>query len=66
MATNNQLKMKDIITVRMIEIVATSLLVGWVGSRRKIGFWWSFILSLILTPVGGIILTLGSKKKDKC
>ena len=30
-----------------------SVLIGLVGSRRKIGFAWTFVLSLILTPHGG-------------
>ena len=32
-----------------------SVLIGLVGSRRKIGFAWTFVLSLILTPVVGLI-----------
>lgn len=28
-----------------------SVLIGLVGSRRKIGFAWTFVLSLILTPI---------------
>ncbi|MBP3425520.1 MAG: hypothetical protein J6K81_02210 [Rikenellaceae bacterium] len=33
-------------------------LVGLLGSRRRIGFGWSFFLSLIFTPVIGLIITL--------
>jgi hypothetical protein len=39
-------------------------LVGLVGKNRKIGFGWSFVLSLFLSPVIGLIITLFSKKKD--
>lgn len=41
-----------------------ALLVGLVGKNRKIGFGWSFILSLFLSPIIGLIITLFSKKKD--
>ncbi len=34
--------------------------VGLIGSRRKIGFAWTLILSLILTPIVGIIVALTS------
>lgn len=35
-----------------------SVLIGILGASRKIGFGWSFILSLILTPIGGLICVL--------
>lgn len=38
-----------------------SVLVGLVGSRRRIGFGWAFIISLLLTPVVGLIVTLISE-----
>lgn len=38
-----------------------SVLVGLVGSRRRIGFGWAFIISLILTPLVGLIVTLVSE-----
>lgn len=34
------------------------VLVGMIGKNRKIGFGWAFILSLILTPLFGLLLTL--------
>ncbi|MBR5455002.1 MAG: hypothetical protein IKV60_04335 [Rikenellaceae bacterium] len=33
-------------------------LVGLIGSRRRIGFGWAFFLSLIFTPIVGLIFTL--------
>ena len=39
-----------------------SVLIGLVGSRRKIGFAWTFVLSLILTPIVGLIAALTSPK----
>lgn len=35
-----------------------SVLVGLVGSNRRIGFGWSFLISLIFTPLVGLICTL--------
>ena len=35
-----------------------SILVGLVGARRRIGFGWAFILSVMLTPLLGLIFTL--------
>lgn len=39
-------------------------LIGRFGKNRKIGFWWSFVLCLFLSPIIGLIITLFSKKKD--
>lgn len=35
-----------------------AVLVGFIGRRRRIGFGWAFIISLILTPLVGLIVTL--------
>lgn len=35
-----------------------SVLVGIVGSRRRIGFGWPFLISLIFTPLVGLIVAL--------
>lgn len=37
-----------------------SILVGIIGSNRRIGFGWSFLLSIITTPIIGLIVTLFS------
>lgn len=42
-----------------------SLVVGFIGSSRKIGFGLSFFLSLILSPLIGLIITLVSKNKEE-
>ena len=34
------------------------ILIGIIGSRRNIGFGWAFLLSIIFTPVVGLIITL--------
>ena len=38
-----------------------SVLVGIVGSKRRIGFGWAFLASLLLTPVSYTHLTLPTK-----
>ncbi|MBQ7856973.1 MAG: hypothetical protein IJ348_07685 [Alistipes sp.] len=38
-----------------------SVLIGLVGARRRIGFGWAYILSLIFTPLLGLIFTLLSE-----
>ena len=35
-----------------------SVLVGIIGSSRRIGFGWAFLLSLIFTPLVGLIIAL--------
>ncbi len=35
-----------------------SILVGLVGARRRIGFGWTFLLSVIFTPLVGLIAAL--------
>ncbi len=35
-----------------------SVLVGLVGSSRRIGFGWSFLISLVFTPLVGLICVL--------
>lgn len=47
----------------MSALVVLSLLVGLLGKSRKTGFGWSFVLSLFLSPLVGLIITLCSKKK---
>lgn len=38
-----------------------SLVVGYIGGDRKIGFFGAFFLSLLLSPIIGLIITLLSK-----
>ena len=35
-----------------------SVLVGIIGSSRRIGFGWAFLISLIFTPLVGLIVAL--------
>lgn len=39
-----------------------SVLVGMLGSRRRIGFGWAFVLSLLLSPLVGLLITLLSDR----
>ncbi len=48
----------------VILAIGLAALVGQLGKSRKIGFGWSFTLSLFLSPIIGLIITLASKKKD--
>jgi|SRR5690606_15334934 len=41
--------------------IILSFVGGMIGSGRKIGFWGGFLLSLLLSPVVGIIVALASK-----
>ena len=41
-----------------------TFIVGIIGSSRRIGFFGSFILSLILSPLIGIIIVLTSQRKS--
>ena len=41
-----------------------SFVIGYVGNTRKIGFWNAFLLSLVLSPLIGLIITLNSKNEE--
>jgi len=42
--------------------ISLSLAVGYSGSKRRIGFWMSFFLSLVLSPLWGFLITSSSHK----
>lgn len=46
----------------MIFSVPISIIVGIIGSKRKIGFITSFFISILLSPLIGIIFVLASKR----
>lgn len=50
--------------VILLVAIGLAALIGQLGKSRKIGFGWSFALSLFLSPIIGLIITLSSKKKD--
>lgn len=39
-----------------------AVLVGFIGARRRIGFGWAFFLSVLFTPLVGLIICLLSDK----
>ena len=43
---------------------ALCALIGYLGRERKLGFWAYFGLSLVLSPLMGIIIVLVSEKKQ--
>lgn len=45
-------------------VILLSALFALLGRNRKIGYGWSFVLCLFLSPLIGLIITLCSKKKD--
>ena len=40
-----------------------SVLVGFIGRNRNIGFGWAFLISILLTPLIGLIITLISDQR---
>ncbi len=50
--------------MEIIFLIIISALVALLGQNRKIGYGWSFVLCLFLTPIIGLIIILFSKKKD--
>lgn len=51
--------------VAIIAFIFFSILVGLLGKDRKIGFGWSLVLSLLLSPIIGLIITIFSKKNSE-
>ncbi len=49
---------------QILILAIISALVAMLGSNRKIGYGWSFVLCLFLSPIIGLIIILFSKKND--
>lgn len=49
----------------LILSIVLSALVALIGKEREIGYGWSFVLCLFLSPIIGLIIILFSKKKNK-
>ncbi|MCE1169032.1 MAG: hypothetical protein LWX70_13155 [Sphingobacteriia bacterium] len=47
---------------KLVILIVVSALVATLGSNRKIGYGWSLVLCLFLSPVIGLIIILFSKK----
>jgi len=41
-------------------IIVASLVIGFLGSMKRIGFWGGFFASMVVTPLGGLLLVLVS------
>ncbi len=42
------------------------LAVGLVGSTRRLGFWWTLLFSVLLTPIGGfVVAALSGARRPK-
>lgn len=42
----------------ILVIVLCSLIIGFCGRRKKLGFWGFFFASVMLTPIFGLLLLL--------
>ncbi|GAA4017402.1 hypothetical protein GCM10022408_33710 [Hymenobacter fastidiosus] len=49
---------------KIVVLAIISALVALFGRNRKIGYGWSFVLCLFLSPIIGVIIILFSKKVD--
>lgn len=47
-----------VIIFGIITCSLVSVLVGLLGARRRIGFGWAYLISIITTPLIGLIVTL--------
>lgn len=50
--------------VLFLMFIGAAALIAQLGKKRKIGFGWSFALSLLLSPIIGLVITLLSKKNE--
>lgn len=47
-------------------LIAGCLLIGFLGRRRKLGFWGYFFASLLLTPlIGALFVLVSDPKRDR-
>lgn len=53
----------EALTLVLVNVIISAL-VALIGKNRKIGYGWSFVLCLFLSPIIGLIIILFSKKKD--
>ena len=49
--------------MEIVLLIIFSALVALLGRNRRIGYGWSFVLCLFLSPIIGLIIILFSKKK---
>ena len=55
----------DIFPQIIILGIINFLIAYFLGKKRQIGFWWSFILGFFLMPIVSIFVVLSSKKNNE-
>lgn len=50
-------------TYSIIVLILLASLMGYLGKERKFGFWGNFFVSLIFTPIVGVIVLLAQDSK---
>lgn len=53
---------EEVIIIFILDIFISFLIAYFLGSKRKIGFGWSFFFSIFPNPIIGLIITLLSQK----
>jgi len=53
------------IIVTLLPLILLAALIGYLGSDRKFGFWGNFFVSLLLTPVIGLLVFFAQSPKTK-
>jgi hypothetical protein len=51
--------------MQIVILIILAALAALLGKDRKIGYGWSFVLCLFLSPIVGIIIILFSKKNSE-
>ncbi|HEY1110541.1 MAG TPA: hypothetical protein VGE76_17960 [Opitutaceae bacterium] len=52
-------------TLPLLPYVLFALFVGYLGSARKFGFWGNFFVTLVLTPLVGVVVLLAQEAPKK-
>jgi len=56
----------EILVIFIINLLIAFTIAHFLGSKRKIGFGWSFFFCIFLSPIIGLLITmLSSKDFDK-
>lgn len=53
------------VIVTLLPLILLAALIGYLGSDRKFGFWGNFFVSLLLTPVIGLLVFFAQSPKTK-
>jgi hypothetical protein len=53
------------IITSILPLVLIAALIGYLGSNRKFGFWGNFFVSLLLTPIIGLLVFFAQSPKTK-